>query len=155
MLHNVTYNPSVISWVDECAGCFKINNTVQFAASWGRMKSNRWVIENISRISSCQVQKNPLSLLFVRHWQPFWLRQELSKSSFVRFKPAYFVGQTEPKIHFLGGKWSIMFCSRSAEMNYEKMSRAMRYHYGSVRQGRKGHLAMVKEMRLFYRWLGD
>ena len=40
---------------------------------------------------------------------------------------------------------------RSEEMNYEKMSRAMRYHYGSVRQGRKGHLAMVKEKRLFYR----
>ena len=116
MLHNVTYNPSVSGRV-----C-RLLQDKQFAASWGR-KSNRWVIENISRISSCQVQKNPLSLLFVRHWQPFWLRQELSKSSFVRFKPAYFVGQTEPKIHFLGGKWSIMFCSRSAEMNYEKMSR--------------------------------
>jgi hypothetical protein len=36
-------------------------------------------------------------------------------------------------------------------MNYEKMSRAMRYHYGSERQGRKGHLAMVKEKRLFYK----
>ena len=41
---------------------------------------------------------------------------------------------------------------RSEEMNYEKMSRAMRYHYGSERQGRKGHLAMVKEKRLFYRY---
>ena len=38
-------------------------------------------------------------------------------------------------------------------MNYEKMSRAMRYHYGSERQGRKGHLAMVKEKRLFYRYI--
>ena len=45
LLHNVTYNPSVISWVDEGAGCFKINNTVEFAATWGRMKSNRWVLE--------------------------------------------------------------------------------------------------------------
>ena len=45
LLHNVTYNPSVISWVDEVAGCFKINNTVEFAATWGRMKSNRWVSE--------------------------------------------------------------------------------------------------------------
>ena len=36
-------------------------------------------------------------------------------------------------------------------MNYEKISRAMRYHYGSTRQGRRGHLAMVKEKRLFYR----
>ena len=35
---------------------------------------------------------------------------------------------------------------RSRKMNYEKMSRAMRYHYGS------GHLAMVKEKRLFYRF---
>ena len=41
--------------------------------------------------------------------------------------------------------------SRSEEMNYEKISRAMRYHYGSERQGRRGHLAMVKEKRLFYR----
>ena len=38
-------------------------------------------------------------------------------------------------------------------MSYEKMSRAMRYHYGSERQGRKGHLAMVKEKRLFYRYI--
>ena len=37
-------------------------------------------------------------------------------------------------------------------MNYEKMSRAMRYHYGCERQGRKGHLAMVKEKRLCYRY---
>ena len=36
-------------------------------------------------------------------------------------------------------------------MNYEKMSRAMRYHYGCERQGRKGHLAMVKEKRLYYK----
>ena len=36
-------------------------------------------------------------------------------------------------------------------MNYEKMSRAMRYHYGSEKKGRKGHLAMVKEKRLCYR----
>ena len=41
---------------------------------------------------------------------------------------------------------------RSEEMNYEKMSRAMRYHYGSERKGRKGHLAMVKEKRLYYRF---
>ena len=41
---------------------------------------------------------------------------------------------------------------RSEEMNYEKMSRAMRYHYGSERHGRKGHLAMVKEKRLFYKF---
>ena len=39
---------------------------------------------------------------------------------------------------------------RSEEMNYEKMSRAMRYHYGSP--SRKGHLAMVKEKRLVYRF---
>ena len=43
---------------------------------------------------------------------------------------------------------------RSEEMNYEKMSRAMRYHYGSERKGRKGHLAMVREKRLYYR-LGE
>ena len=28
----------------------------------------------------------------------------------------------------------------------------MRYHYGSEKQGRKGHLAMVKEKRLVYRF---
>ena len=32
-----------------------------------------------------------------------------------------------------------------------KISRAMRYHYGSERSGRKGHLAMMKEKRLCYR----
>ena len=36
-------------------------------------------------------------------------------------------------------------------MNYEKMSRAMRYHYGNEKNGRRGHLAMVKEKRLYYR----
>ena len=43
-------------------------------------------------------------------------------------------------------------CYRSEEMTYEKMSRAMRYHYGSEKHGRKGHLAMVKEKRLYYRF---
>ena len=47
--------------------------------------------------------------------------------------------------------WGRMKSKRSEEMNYEKMSRAMRYHYGCERQGRKGHLAMVKEKRLCYR----
>ena len=47
--------------------------------------------------------------------------------------------------------WGRMKVNRSEEMNYEKMSRAMRYHYGSEKSGRKGHLAMVKEKRLFYR----
>jgi hypothetical protein len=32
------------------------------------------------------------------------------------------------------------------------MSRAMRYHYGNEKQGRRGHLAMVKEKRLVYRF---
>ena len=44
-----------------------------------------------------------------------------------------------------------MKTNRSEEMNYEKISRAMRYHYGSERSGRKGHLAMMKEKRLCYR----
>ena len=47
--------------------------------------------------------------------------------------------------------WGRMKSNRSEEMNYEKMSRAMRYHYGCERQGRKGHLAMVKEKRLYYK----
>jgi len=81
MLHNPGYNPSVIAWVDDEAGCFKVTNTMEFARTWGQMKSNR-----------------------------------------------------------------------SEEMNYEKMSRAMRYHYGCERQGRKGHLAMVKEKRLYYKF---
>lgn len=46
--------------------------------------------------------------------------------------------------------WGRMKANRSEEMNYEKMSRAMRYHYGSPT--RKGHLAMVKEKRLVYRF---
>ena len=81
MLHNQSYNPKTISWVNENIGVFKVNNTSEFARTWGLMKSNR-----------------------------------------------------------------------SEEMNYEKMSRAMRYHYGSEKQGRKGHLAMVKEKRLVYRF---
>ena len=47
--------------------------------------------------------------------------------------------------------WGSMKTKRSEEMNYEKISRAMRYHYGSERSGRKGHLAMMKERRLCYR----
>jgi len=81
LLHNPGYNPSVIAWVEESSGCFKVTNTLEFAKTWGQMKSNR-----------------------------------------------------------------------SEEMNYEKMSRAMRYHYGCERQGRKGHLAMVKEKRLYYKF---
>lgn len=81
LLHSAAYNPSVVAWVDDDGGCFKVTNTSEFAKTWGRMKLNR-----------------------------------------------------------------------SEEMNYEKMSRAMRYHYGCERQGRKGHLAMVKEKRLYYRF---
>ena len=29
--------------------------------------------------------------------------------------------------------------------------KSSRYHYGCERQGRKGHLAMVKERRLYYK----
>ena len=81
MLMNRSYNPKTISWVNEGSRIFKVNNTSEFARTWGLMKSNR-----------------------------------------------------------------------SEEMNYEKMSRAMRYHYGSEKTGRKGHLAMVKEKRLVYRF---
>ena len=45
-----------------------------------------------------------------------------------------------------------MKSNRNEEMTYEKMSRAMRYHYGSEKQGRRGHLAMVKEKRLVYQF---
>lgn len=81
LLHNKAYNPKIVSWVHEPSGKFKVNNTAEFARTWGRMKSNR-----------------------------------------------------------------------SEEMNYEKMSRAMRYHYGSKKNNRKGHLAMVKEKRLVYKF---
>ena len=81
MLLNRSYNPKTVSWVNETSLVFKVNNTAEFARTWGLMKSNR-----------------------------------------------------------------------SEDMNYEKMSRAMRYHYGSEKTGRKGHLAMVKEKRLVYRF---
>ena len=81
MLLNRSYNPKTVSWVNEASLVFKVNNTAEFAKTWGLMKSNR-----------------------------------------------------------------------SEDMNYEKMSRAMRYHYGSEKTGRKGHLAMVKEKRLVYRF---
>ena len=41
MLHNDFYNPRVIGWVSEAQGVFKVTNTVDFAQTWGRMKSNR------------------------------------------------------------------------------------------------------------------
>jgi len=44
----------------------------------------------------------------------------------------------------------MMKSNRIEEMNYEKMSRAMRYHYGGP--NRKGHLAMVREKRLVYKF---
>ncbi|XP_040580915.1 uncharacterized protein [Lepeophtheirus salmonis] len=81
LIHNDAYNPRVLSWVNESKGIFKVNQTAEYAQTWGKMKRNR-----------------------------------------------------------------------SEEMNYEKMSRAMRYHYGSEKQGRKGHLAMVKEKRLVYQF---
>merc|ERR1719346_292279 len=81
LLLNRSYNPKTVSWVNEASLVFKVNNTAEFARTWGLMKSNR-----------------------------------------------------------------------SEDMNYEKMSRAMRYHYGSEKTGRKGHLAMVKEKRLVYRF---
>jgi len=45
-----------------------------------------------------------------------------------------------------------MKSQRSEEMNYEKMSRAMRYHYGG--HGRKGHLTKLNQKRLVYKF-GD
>ena len=45
--------------------------------------------------------------------------------------------------------WGLMKANRFEEMNYEKMSRAMRYHYGCESHGWKGHLAMVKEKWLY------
>ena len=41
LLHNCGYNPTVIAWVEEELGCFKITSTAEFAETWGRMKSNR------------------------------------------------------------------------------------------------------------------
>jgi hypothetical protein len=41
MLHNRAYNPSVVAWVDEETGCFKVNSTTDFAKTWGNMKANR------------------------------------------------------------------------------------------------------------------
>ena len=47
--------------------------------------------------------------------------------------------------------WQI-WCMYYMTNTFHQMSRAMRYHYGSEKAGRKGHLAMVKEKRLVYRW---
>ena len=49
--------------------------------------------------------------------------------------------------------WGLMKAKRNKDMTYEKMSRAMRYHYGCKHQGRKGHLAMVHKKRLYYKWV--
>ena len=74
----------------------------------------------------------------------------LDPRTFILFKPVLinFASTVE-----FAKTWGRMKSNRSEEMNYEKMSRAMRYHYGCERQGRKGHLAMVKEKRLCYRYI--
>ena len=43
-----------------------------------------------------------------------------------------------------------MKSNRTEEMNYEKISQAMRYHYGNQRNGGKGHLAMVRDRRFLF-----
>jgi len=80
LLHNLYYNPAVVTWVDQSSGCFRVTDTGLLAQTWGDMKQNR-----------------------------------------------------------------------SEQMTYEKMARALRYHYGCPRLGRRGHLAMVRQKRLFYR----
>ena len=37
-------------------------------------------------------------------------------------------------------------------MTYEKMSRALRYHYGCERKGRKGHLAVVQSVTNIFKY---
>ena len=51
MLHNDYYNPRIISWVSESLGIFKVTNTVDFAQTWGRMKSNRSEEMNYEKVS--------------------------------------------------------------------------------------------------------
>ena len=64
LLHNCGYNPTVIAWVEEELGCFKITSTAEFAETWGRMKSNRSAsIYN----TGCPILLGPLCfLLFCR-----------------------------------------------------------------------------------------
>ena len=38
LLHNPAYNPSVVAWVEEAGGCFKVTNTSEFAKTWGLYK---------------------------------------------------------------------------------------------------------------------
>ena len=52
MLHNDFYNPRVIGWVSEAQGVFKVTNTVDFAQTWGRMKSNRSEEMNYEKVGS-------------------------------------------------------------------------------------------------------
>ena len=51
MLHNQSYNPKTISWVNENIGVFKVNNTSEFARTWGLMKSNRSEEMNYEKMS--------------------------------------------------------------------------------------------------------
>ena len=73
LLRDPSYNPSVITWVDELNGVFTIKDTVQYAKLWGKRKNNR-------------------------------------------------------------------------EMNYEKLSRGMRYYY------RNGELEAIRDKRLTYKF---
>ena len=38
LLNNPLYSPSLISWVDQSQGIFRLNNTKSVAALWGRCK---------------------------------------------------------------------------------------------------------------------
>jgi len=73
LLRDPSYNPSVITWVDEVNGVFAIKDTAQYAKLWGERKNNR-------------------------------------------------------------------------EMNYEKLSRGMRYYY------RNGELEAIRDKRLTYKF---
>ena len=42
---------SVVAWVDEAVGCFKVANTSEFAKTWGCMKSNRSEEINYEKMS--------------------------------------------------------------------------------------------------------
>jgi hypothetical protein len=51
MLHSDAYNPKIISWVSDSLGVFKVNNTAEFARTWGKMKSNRSEEMNYEKVN--------------------------------------------------------------------------------------------------------
>ena len=56
LLHNLYYNPAVVTWVDQSSGCFRVTDTSLLAQTWGDMKQNRWFTNVLALVARLAVQ---------------------------------------------------------------------------------------------------